>query len=151
VREQAADGGKGRLLSTERAGPGLLYLRGERRAAAVAFDPSALVAPVQVHRCRLAGAGGGAGEGAVMEQAPCDILSFEQVGRAGEPCLVVGRLARGPAEGSYVLSGVGGAPPTVVLGDSVLGPGRRLARRAWALLGGAAGLCATAAALLAQA
>jgi hypothetical protein len=152
VREPAADGGKGRLLSTERACPGLLYLQGERRTAAVAFDASAIVAPVRVHRCRTVGAtGGGVGEGALVDGMPGEVLSFEQVGRVGEPCLVVGRLMRGPAEGSYVVTGAGGAPPTVVLGDSALEPGRRLARRAWALMTGAAGLAAVAAMLLGQA
>lgn len=152
VRQVSEEGGRGRLVSLERACPRLLYLEGGRRRAMLAFDPDAVFALTHVRRCRALqrlslASEGMAGSGA----SEVDALSFERVGKPDEPCLVVGRLARGPAPGSYVLTGIRGAPATLVMADSALEPGRMLARRAWALMACAAVLCALSALALARA
>jgi len=141
VREVAEAGGRGRLLSAERACPSLLYLRGEKRSAAVSFDPSAVFAPVRIHRCAPpGGAWAAAGVGDVGET-----LSYEQIGGVDEACLVAGRLSPGPTPGSYVVRGGDGVPATLVLAESAEAAGRRLARRAFAVFAASVSLCLLAA------
>ncbi|MBL0694349.1 hypothetical protein [Comamonas sp. JC664] len=52
VREVAADGRRGALLSRERAYAPVLALRGRRVQATVVFSPASLMAPVEVRRCK---------------------------------------------------------------------------------------------------
>ncbi|WAM22943.1 hypothetical protein OZ403_20415 [Myxococcus sp. NMCA1] len=52
VREVAADGRRGPLLSRERAYAPVLALRGQRARASVSFSPASLMAPVEVRRCK---------------------------------------------------------------------------------------------------
>ncbi|NOK00955.1 hypothetical protein [Myxococcus xanthus] len=52
VREVAADGRRGPLLSRERAYAPVLALRGQRVRASVSFSPASLMAPVEVRRCK---------------------------------------------------------------------------------------------------
>lgn len=52
VREVAADGRRGALLSRERAYAPVLALRGQRLSASVGFSPASLMAPVEVRRCK---------------------------------------------------------------------------------------------------
>lgn len=159
VREVAEDGRKGPLLSRERAYAPVLMLRGERVRASVRFAPSSLMAPVEVRRCQaLPGTvpaswyeeAPALDAGAHVQAAEPEALSWERVGTAGETCLVVGELRRGPEEGSYVLCGRDGGPALVVLGPEAPVTGGLLARRAWTHFAAAGALSMAAAFVLSR-
>lgn len=151
VRAIMADGGRGPLLCTERAYSDLLILRGERVGVTVKVAPSQVLAPVQIRRCvdsRLPVAS------EVWERAegqPLEALSWERVGRLGEPCLVVGELQPGPVRGSYVLRGKEGGPAMLVLGGEGQGTGEVLTRKAWRLFAAAGALSVAAVVVLSRA
>jgi hypothetical protein len=157
VRAVAPDGRKGPLLSRERAYAPALVLRGERVRASVRFSPASLLAPVEVRRCQ---ASAGWVPASCYEEVPAsspgamppppEALSWERVGTAGETCLVVGELKRGPVEGNYVLGGRGDGPALVVLGPEALATGGSLARRAWGHFAAAGALSMTAAFVLSR-
>ncbi|MFP2957530.1 hypothetical protein ACLEPN_06775 [Myxococcus sp. 1LA] len=167
VREVAADGRRGALLSRERAYAPVLALRGQRVRASVTFSPASLMAPVEVRRCKAlpgtvpaswyqtahlevpeaaASPAGGMSVPSTTGAEP-EALSWERVGTVGESCLVVGELRRGPAEGSYVLAGREGGPALVVLGPQAPATSGSLARRAWRHFA-AAGVLSMAAAVV---
>jgi len=157
VREVASGAGvgaggrrRGPLLSVERAASSIIFLRGDRCRAKVAFAEGALWAEAQARRCRVDRRFSLA-EGAVLagEAMPMEAVSHERVARLGEPCAVVGRLSRGMAEGTYVLKGPSGGPALLVLGGEVSRPAKRLLARAWGLFAASAGLCVLGAWLLA--
>jgi len=162
VREAAADGRKGPLLSRERAYAPVLVLRGERVSASVRFSPATLMAPMEVRRCRAlpgtvpaswyedapATDAGGAAQVTALEP---EALSWERVGTPGEACFVVGEFRRGAEEGSYVLCGRDGGPALVVLGPEAPGTGSLLARRAWTHFAAVGALSMTAVFILSQA
>nr|WP_239988891.1 hypothetical protein [Corallococcus macrosporus] len=181
VREVAADGRRGALLSRERAYAPVLALRGQRVRATVSFSPASLMAPVEVRRCKAlpgtvpaswyqtaqpegpgAAAPGGMSVPSTADARPGpaaawgpgaepEALSWERVGTAGESCLVVGELRRGPAEGSYVLGGRDGGPALVVLGPQAPATSGTLARRAWRHFAAAGVLSMAAAVVLSRA
>ncbi|XXF74932.1 hypothetical protein P2318_17820 [Myxococcaceae bacterium GXIMD 01537] len=136
VRAVMPDGSRGPLLSTEKGCSEFVLLRGERTEVPVCVDARAVMAPVRIHRCE--------------EAHPLEALSWERVGRLGEPCLVVGELRPGPAQGSYVLRGAKGGPAMLVLGGEALGSGEVLARRAWRMFAAAGALSAAAVLVLAR-
>lgn len=140
-------GRKGPLLSRERAYSPVLVLRGDKVRASVCFAPSALLAPVEVRRCLAAPV---LAEAELLGEPP-DALSWERVGAPGEPCLVVGELRRGLAEGAYELRGRDGRPALVVLGNEAPGTGVLLARRAWGHFAAAGALSLAAVLMLARA
>nr|WP_226994312.1 hypothetical protein [Myxococcus hansupus] len=171
VREVAADGRRGALLSRERAYAPVLSLRGRRVQATVVFSPASLMAPVEVRRCKAlpgtvpaswyqtphpedgsALAGSPSGDSARREEPESHLepeaLSWERVGTVGESCLVVGELRRGSTEGSYVLSGREGGAALVVLGPQAPATGGSLARRAWGHFAAAGVLSMAAAGVL---
>jgi len=147
LRGVKPDGGKGSLLSVERAYAPVLQMRGERTQAALSFSPSLLLAPLRVRPCRVGTPAEVApGLEAPVEGAPPEeALSYERVGKLGEECLVVGELRPGPVAGVYELRGRQGGPAMVLLGNSGEGMGARLARRAWTLFALAGGLTVAAA------
>ncbi|MFP2905818.1 hypothetical protein ACLESD_12320 [Pyxidicoccus sp. 3LFB2] len=161
VREVAADGRKGPLLSRERAYAPALVLKGERVRASVRFSPSSLMAPVEVRRCKAlpgtvpaswyepAPATDSGSPARVQSQEP-EALSWERVGTPGETCFVVGELRRGPREGAYELCGRNGGPALVVLGPEAPATGGQLARRAWTHFAAAGALSMAAAFVLSQ-
>ena len=160
VREVAADGRKGPLLSRERAFPPSLALRGLRSRAMVRFSPASLMASVRPRRCRqlppLARVALGEGvpaveaaHGASSSEEP-RALSWECVGAAGDACFVVGELKRGAAEGSFVLGGRGDGPALLVLGAEAEATRGTLARRAWRHFAVAATLSILAASMLSR-
>ncbi|NVJ14784.1 hypothetical protein [Myxococcus sp. AM010] len=161
VREVAADGQRGALLSRERAYAPVLALRGQRVSASVSFSPASLMAPVEVRRCKaLPGtvpaswyqtAHPGAANAPPTGAAEPEALSWERVGAVGEACLVVGELRRGPVEGSYVLGGREGGPALVVLGPQAPATRETLARRAWRHFAAAGVLSMAAAVVLSRA
>lgn len=151
LRTVGPQGRKGSLISQERAYALVITVRGEKAEAVVSFTPSALLAPLQVRRCltdpRLVEPEAGElAEGRPVEE----VLSYERVGKLGEPCLVVGELHRGPAPGSYVLRGRQGGPAMVLLGNEGLGTGGELARRAWGFFSAAGALSVAAAFVLSR-
>jgi hypothetical protein len=139
-------GKKGTLLGRERAYAPLLLLKGERTRARVGFAPSALLAPVEVRRCVAAPAL----TSTELLGPPAEALSWERVGTPGEPCLVVGELARGVVEGTWELRGRGGRPALVVLGEEAMGTGGVLSRRAWRHFAAAGALSLAAVVMLAR-
>ncbi|MFY2559883.1 hypothetical protein ACN469_19825 [Corallococcus terminator] len=161
LREVAADGRKGALLSRERAYSPTLMLRGAKVRARVRFSPASLMAPVRPRRCRTlsvlapspwfeeapVGPQGrelsGTSEGGDEPQA----LSWERVGSAGDTCFVVGELRRGASEGTYELRGRHGGAAMVVLGTDADVTRGTLARLAWRHFA-AAGAMSMAAALM---
>ncbi|QQR41459.1 hypothetical protein JKA73_20070 [Myxococcus xanthus] len=144
VREVAADGRRGPLLSRERAYAPVLALRGQRVRASVSFSPASLMAPVEVRRCKALP---GTVPASWFQTVPPEALSWERVGAVGESCLVVGELRRGPVEGSYALVGREGGPAMLVLGPHAPAPRGTLARRAWRHFA-AAGVLSMAAAVV---
>lgn len=151
LRTAGEQGRKGPLISQERAYALLITVRGARAEAAVGFAPSTILAPTQVRRCqrdprRVEPEAGELAAGRPVEE----VLSYERVGRIGEPCLVVGELQRGPAPGSYVLRGKQGGPAMLVLGSEGTGTGRALARRAWGFFSAAGALSVAAAFVLSR-
>ncbi|WP_164014454.1 hypothetical protein [Pyxidicoccus trucidator] len=161
VREVAADGRKGPMLSRERAYAPVLVLKGRQVRASVRFSPSTLMAPVEVRRCQaLPGTVPASwyeeapvtdsGSPAHMRASEPEALSWERVGEPGAPCFVVGELRRGPQEGSYVLCGRDGGPALVVLGPEAPVSGGLLARRAWTHFAAAGALSMTAALVLSR-
>ncbi|WP_141621114.1 hypothetical protein [Myxococcus sp. AB036A] len=144
VREVAADGRRGPLLSRERAYAPVLALRGQRVRASVSFSPASLMAPVEVRRCKDLP---GAVPASWYQTAHPEALSWERVGAVGESCLVVGELRRGPVEGSYALVGREGGPAMLVLGPQAPATRGMLARRAWRHFA-AAGVLSMAAAVV---
>ncbi|AEI67461.1 hypothetical protein [Corallococcus macrosporus] len=181
VREVAADGRRGALLSRERAYAPVLALRGQRVRATVSFSPASLMAPVEVRRCKAlpgtvpaswyqtaqpegpgAAAPGGMSVPSTADAHPGpaaawspgaepEALSWERVGTVGESCLVVGELRRGPVEGCYVLGGREGGPALVVLGPQAPVTSGTLARRAWRHFAAAGVLSMAAAVVLSRA
>lgn len=150
VRECGIPDGAGRILAQERAFRPLVWIRGERAHASVAFSPRAVHVAEEVRRCsvaplELATAGQARAEGA----PPSDAVSHERVGRIGESCFVFGRLDRGDPPGSYVIRGVGGGPATILVGVSHAALGRSWRMRSWQHFGAAALLTCMAAWLLA--
>ncbi|ATB34023.1 hypothetical protein [Melittangium boletus] len=146
VRARRADGGKGSLLSVERAYAPLLQVKGEKAEAALSFSPRLLLAPQRTRPCLLglpaeAGAANVPAEGLPPEEA----LSYERVGKLGEECLVVGELRPGPVPGVYELRGRQGGPAMVILGNQGETTGSVLTRRAWRLFAAAGGLTVAAA------
>lgn len=148
VRSLEADGRKGALLAAERSQSPWVYLRGERHRAAIAFV--AAEGPTKLRRCRAGGELAFAlPRSLAAGPPPADAVSHERVGKLGEPCLVLGRLERGPAEGSYVVcSGLGGRP-LVLLASDPREVAAKLVRRAWGRFLGALVGCLAAAYLLA--
>ncbi|QDE90788.1 hypothetical protein BHS06_18475 [Myxococcus xanthus] len=178
VREVAADGRRGPLLSRERAYAPVLALRGQRVRASVSFSPASLMAPVEVRRCKAlpgtvpaswyqtahpkAATEAGTGPRPVTARAresaagpspaiELEALSWERVGAAGESCLVVGELRRGLVEGSYALVGREGGPAMLVLGHQAPATRETLARRAWRHFAAAGVLTMAAAVVLSRA
>lgn len=150
LRQFSSHGVKGALLSLERASASLVYVRGERSRAKVAIAEGSLWAPVQVRRCWLNGRLSVAEDSALASGVPpMDAVSHEKVAKLGEPCVVVGRLARGLADGSYVIKGPHGGPAMIALGEEVTRSGRRLFARAWMLFVASAALSVLAAWLIA--
>jgi hypothetical protein len=151
VRQPAAKGRKGPLVSTERGFAQTLWVRGEKGEALVSFSPRQLVAPQELQRCtvlmRLAD---GAGRAFAADPTPVEAHSFEKVGRKGDRCLVAGEMRAGASPGSYEVRGPGGGPATVIVGEEPVNSGRRALRRSWAHFGVAAALCTLGAMLLAQ-
>jgi hypothetical protein len=151
LRTVGPQGRKGALISQEKAYALVITVRGERTEAVVSFTPSAMLAPLQVRRCltdpRLTEPE--AGELAAGRPVE-EVLSYERVGKLGEPCLVVGELHKGPAPGSYVLRGLQGGPAMVLLGQERMGSGQQLARRAWGLFSAAGALSVVAAFVLSR-
>ena len=145
-------GGRGTLLTQERAQAALVSLRGERHEAALSFSPSELIAPVEPLRCSA-----GASVASMDPRVPAgaepvaEAMSHERVGRLGEPCLVVGRLEPGLARGRYALKGLQGGPALLVLGTDADAAAKKLARQAWALLAGSAPLVVAVAFLVSRA
>ncbi|NOJ81451.1 hypothetical protein [Myxococcus xanthus] len=148
VREVAADGRRGPLLSRERAYAPVLALRGQRVRASVSFSPASLMAPVEVRRCKALP---GAVPASWYQTAHLEALSWERVGAVGESCLVVGELRRGPVEGSYTLVGREGGPAMLVLGPQAPATRGALARRAWRHFAAAGVLSLAAAVVLSRA
>jgi hypothetical protein len=124
VREAAAAGRKGALLLHERAFPPRLVVLGREARVSVQVAPDAVRAPVEVRRCP-GPRGGGQGQGG-------EALSWERVGRPGDPCLVIGEVVPGGAPGTWAVRGRWGRPPRVVVGLDALAV-ERLARRLRAL------------------
>lgn len=150
LRELSHRGVKGALLSLERAGSPVVYVKGERCRAKVAFAEGSLWAPVRERRCRLNGRLSVADGSALASGAPpIDAVSHEKVAKLGEPCVVVGRLTRGIAEGTYVIKGPRGGPALIALGEEIARAGKRLFARAWILFIASAALCVLAAWLIA--
>ncbi|MCP3103633.1 hypothetical protein LZ198_32590 [Myxococcus sp. K15C18031901] len=165
VREVAADGRKGPLLSRERAFPPELALRGLHSRATVRFSPVSLMASVLPRRCRelptlarvslreeasVLGSARAGGPAERMDAAEPRALSWECVGAAGDSCFVVGELTRGAAAGSFLLRGRGGGPALLVLGAEAEATRGTLARRAWRHFTVAATLSILAAAMLSR-
>jgi hypothetical protein len=150
VRQARAANARRGILSLARDARRLVWIRGEKAHAAVAFSTRQLHAPEEVRRCtwggRLALAAQRASAG---EPLAIDAVSHERVGRIGESCFVFGRLERGDAPGSYVIRGVSGGAATLLVGVSHAALGRAWMIRSWAHAGGAAILTAFAASLLA--
>jgi len=161
LREVAADGRKGALLSRERAYSPTLMLRGARVRARVKFSPASLMAPVRPRRCRTAslmsqpswlgevpvGPEGSELSGASALTDEPRTLSWERVGSSGDTCFVVGELRRGASEGTYELRGRHGGAAMVVLGADADVTRGTLARLAWKHFA-AAGAMSMAAALM---
>lgn len=150
LRQVAADGRKGALISSERAYAPLLSVRGERAEVGVRFSPTTLHAPVQIHRCLTSAQLASCDERSAYAGAPPveEALSYERVGKLGEACVVVGELRPGPAPGSYVLQGMRSGPALLAMGEDVERLGRAFARRSWGFFAVAAGLVMASAFLL---
>jgi hypothetical protein len=151
LRSAESQGRKGPLISQERAYALLITVRGERAEAAVCYAPSTTLAPERVARCQkdprlLEPEAAELVQGQPVEE----VLSYERVGKLGEPCLVVGELRRGPAPGSYVMRGKQGGPAMLVLGTEGMGTGHALARRAWGFFSAAGALSVVAAFVLSR-
>ncbi|MBF5040948.1 hypothetical protein FGE12_00990 [Aggregicoccus sp. 17bor-14] len=149
--EGGSDGGRGALLTQERGHASLVTLRGERHEVAVTFAPSQVIAPLEPRRCRA-----GVSVASLDPRLPAGpepveaAMSWERVGRIGEPCLVVGALVRGAVPGRCALKGLQGGPALLVLGSDGEAAGAQLLRRAWTLLGSAAALVVCAAFVLSR-
>jgi hypothetical protein len=147
----AESGGAGTLLTRERAQASLVSLRGERHEVVLAFTPDQVLAPREPRRCQASASMASMDPRVPAGAEPVEAaLSFERVGRIGEPCLVVGALEPGPVPGRYGIKGLKGGPALLVLGSDAQTAGAQLARRAWALLGGACALVVAAAFLLSR-
>lgn len=142
---------KGALLAVERAWARGVFLHGERCSARIALAKGSLWAPVRPTRCRESGR-------AVPETSVVDlasgppevpVVSHEKVAKLGTQVLVVGRLARGLAAGSYLIKGPRGGPAFLALEAGIEKVARKASVRAWALFALAAVLCLVAAHLLA--
>jgi hypothetical protein len=145
-------GGRGTLLTQERAQAALVSLRGERHEAALSFSPSELIAPVEPLRCSASASMASLDPRVPAGAEPvAEATSHERVGRLGEPCLVVGRLEPGLARGRFALKGLQGGAALLVLGLDADAAASRLARQAWALLAASAALVVAAAFLLSRA
>jgi hypothetical protein len=151
LRATGDQGRKGSLISQEKGYSLLITVRGERAEAAVSFSPSTMLAPVRVLRCQTDPRLVEPEAGELVQGKPVEeVLSYERVGKLGEPCLVVGELQRGPAPGSYVLRGKQGGPAMLVLGTEGAGTGQQLARRAWGFFSAAGALSVAAAFVLSR-
>jgi hypothetical protein len=151
LRTVGPQGRKGALISQEKAYALVITVRGEHTEAVVSFTPSAMLAPLQVRRCLTDPRAAEPEARELAEGRPVEeVLSYERVGKLGEPCLVVGELHKGPAPGSYVLRGLQGGPAMVLLGQEGLGTGRELARRAWGFFSAAGALSVVAAFVLSR-
>ncbi|MFY0577367.1 hypothetical protein ACN28S_26335 [Cystobacter fuscus] len=125
LRGVTPGGGKGSLLSVERASAPVVRMRGEKTEAALSFSPGLVLAPLRVRPC-LVGRPAEVAPGldAPVEGAPPEeALSYERVGKLGEECLVVGELRPGPVAGGYELRGRQGGPAMVILGEAAEGTG----------------------------
>ncbi len=152
LRTVGPQGRKGALISQEKAYALVITVRGERTEAVVSFTPSAMLAPLQVRRCLTDPRSTELEAGELAAGRPVEeVLSYERVGKLGEPCLVVGELHKGPAPGSYVLRGLQGGPAMVLLGQEGMGTGKQLARRAWGFFSAAGALSVVAAFVLSRA
>jgi hypothetical protein len=151
LRSAGDQGRKGPLISQEKAYSLLITVRGEQTEAAVSFSPSTMLAPVRVVRSQTDPRLVEPEAGELVQGKPVEeVLSYERVGKLGEPCLVVGELQRGPAPGSYVLRGKQGGPAMLVLGAEAMGTGHQLARRAWGFFSAAGALSVAAAFVLSR-
>lgn len=149
VRERAAEGQKGTLLSAEQAASSVIYLRGDRVEAVVPFSLSSTFAPLTVRRCTVMGSlvsgdGRSYADGAVPTQAE----SHEKTGRMGERCLVIGELRRAGAPGNYEVRGPDGGAPVVIIGQDPMQVGQQLIAKTWRLFGFAAAMVAASSYLL---
>lgn len=149
VRERAAAGQKGTLLSSEQGAGSTIQLRGDRVDVVVPFSLASTFAPVNVRRCTVVGSlvsedGRSYADGAIPTQAD----SHEKIGRIGERCLVIGELRRAGAPGNYEVRGHDGGAPVVIIGQDPLEVGRQLAAKTWRLFGVAAVMVAASAFLL---
>jgi hypothetical protein len=150
VREAPKGGVKGTLLAVEKAAAPSLYVKGERCRAKVLFAEGAFWAPVQIRRCRMAGRLSVADNaGLAGGIPPWDVVSYEKLAKLGEPCVVVGKLSRGLAEGTYVVKGPHGGSALIALGEEVSRVGRQLLSRSWGFFSASAAACVFAAWLLA--
>ncbi|NTX16650.1 hypothetical protein HUA76_38350 [Myxococcus sp. CA056] len=164
LREVAADGRKGALLSRERAYSPALTLRGAQVRAHVRFSPASLMAPMRPRRCRtlsvtppsswyeevpVSPEGRGL-SGASEADDEARALSWERVGSAGDTCFVVGELRRGAREGTYELRGRRGGAAMVVLGSDADVTRGTLARLAWRHFAAAGAMSMAAAFMLSR-
>jgi hypothetical protein len=143
LREGGAQDGKGAIVSRQRASGALLWIRGERTHAALAFSPTQVFAPEEA-RSALAAVRTGS------DATGVEVVSHERVGRIGESCFALGRLERGDAPGSWVIKGVSGGPAAILIGVSHVALGRKWMLRSWAYYGAAAVLTCAAAWILAR-
>ncbi|HZA51450.1 MAG TPA: hypothetical protein VE549_11970 [Myxococcaceae bacterium] len=132
-----------RIVALARDSRPLLWIRGERAHARLAFSARDVHAAEEERRVSASG-------GLRRERLANEAVSRERVGRIGESCFVFGRLERGDAPGSYVIAGVDGGPATLLVGVSHAALRREWAARSWAYFGAAAILTALAASLLAS-
>ena len=155
IRSVSPSGERGALVSVDRGFSSVLYVRGECVQAQLEFSASELLAPVTIRRCTVGGQLGvdlggdlnpaeGTGD---LPEVPTNALSYERVGKLGEPCLVVGKLERTGVPGRYRLAGFHHGPALVAMGAEAVAAGRLLMRRSRACLGLAVG-CVMAAAYL---
>ena len=131
-----------RILALAREGRPLVWIRGERAHARVAFSARDLHAAEEVRKVSAAG-------GTAWLRPGLEAVSRERVGRIGESCFVFGRLERGDPPGSYVIGGVDGGPATVLVGVSHAALRRAWVSASWVYFAAAATFTAISAWLLA--
>lgn len=143
IRAVCDDGSRGTLLRRERAQVQLLWLSGVRGQLAVPLGLLGVYGGKEIRRCSSSSP-------ASKESESEEALSHERVGRLGEDCLIVGRIRRGPAAGTYLLEGVDGGAAVLCVGCDRAAPVKRLVRGAAVRFACAAAASASAAFLLAS-
>ncbi|HYX90627.1 MAG TPA: hypothetical protein VE782_03645, partial [Myxococcaceae bacterium] len=125
------------IVARQRASGSLLWIRGERAHAALAFSPSQVFAAEEVRRPIASGR-------RPVEQEPTEVVSHERAGRIGESCFALGRLEWGEAPGSVIIRGIGGGAAAILIGVSHVRVGRGWMVRAWGYYAGAVALTCAA-------